>query len=235
MFLLTLTPLEDGGNKVNPALPVIELHSHPSSKNNTFTNEVKLGRKGCTKITDRSLPRKLLTLKINKAGEITLTLHKDFKKHSASIDGAKIGAPDQKPLSLTNGAILSLLQGNRYQYRISLTEDSITKIKTLSIPEKRTAATLTNTIDDHQARRQACEELMCPICMEILCHTVAMNPCGHLFCAGCLKTTEKCYTCRTETWTTTRIFTMDSHILKMVKTGKILLNSVFLFFLLQTV
>jgi hypothetical protein len=221
MFFLTLTPLKDGGEEVNPELPVIKLHSHPSSKNYSISNEVKLGRKGCTKITNRSLPRKLLTLKINKEGRITLTVHKDFKRHTASMNGAKIGGPDEKPLSLTNGAILSLLEGNRYQYRISLKEDTATKTKTLSIPNKRTAATSTDATYDQQTRLQACEELMCSICMDILCHTVAMNPCGHLFCGGCIRTTEKCYTCRTETWSTTRIFTLDSHILNMVKTGKL--------------
>ena len=144
MFLLTLTPLKDGGDGVNVMLPVIQLHSHPSSKMYSIDNKVRLGRNKYTKITDANLPRKLLTVEIDQRGKITLTLHMDFDEHSALLNGEKIGNPETKnSLSLKDGAILSLLGGNRYKYRLSLREDTVIESKNLEMRNKRTAATTT--------------------------------------------------------------------------------------------
>ena len=222
MFLLTLTPLEDGSNGVNPMLPVIQLHSHPSSRNYSISDEVRLGRKGWTKITDADLPRKLMTVKIDEGGSISLTLHKDSKEHSASLNGAKIET--REPLSLKDGAILSLLGCNRYQYRLSLKEDTIVETSTLPVQvEATTTTTTTNTVTERRLMpglQQACEELMCPVCMDILNATIALNPCGHLFCSSCRQTSGICPTCRTPSLGSLRLKTVDSLILQMVKMGK---------------
>ena len=226
MFLLTLTPLKDGGDGVNVMLPVIQLHSHPSSKMYSIDNKVRLGRNRYTMITDANLPRKLLTVEIDQRGKITLTLHMDFDEHSALLNGEKIGNPEAKnSLSLKDGAILSLLGDNRYQYRLSLREDTVIETRTLEMRNKRTAATTTVAVAEQQSKIQACEELMCPICWEILCDTVALDPCGHLFCMTCIKTTQKCSYCKTNTRGAMRIKTIDSHILKMVKIGKLRFDS----------
>ena len=203
-------------------LPVIQLHSHPSSRNYNISNEVRLGRKGWTTITDADLPRKLMTVKIDVEGSISLILHKDSKEHSASLNGVKIETCE--PLSLKDGAILSLLGSNRYQYRLSIKEDTIVETSTLPVQvEATTTTTTTHTVAERRLMpglQQACEELMCPVCMDILNATVALNPCGHLFCSSCRQTSAFCPTCRTPSLGSLRLKAVDSLILQMVKTGR---------------
>jgi len=67
--------------------------------------------------------------------------------------------------------------------------------------------------------KQMREELMCPVCMDILVNTVALNPCGHLFCSTCVQVAWPCPTCRTVASGTVAVKQVDGVTLQMVKGG----------------
>ena len=42
------------------------------------------------------------------------------------------------------------------------------------------------------------EDLKCPICLELVHEAQQTSPCGHVFCAGCIKVKDHCPVCRSE-------------------------------------
>jgi hypothetical protein len=255
MFLVTLTPLKDGvSSEDNEELPLIQLHSHPPSYQSVspnITDEVRLGRNGQTKLVDADLPRRLASVRVTEGGELKLSMYKGPNEHTAHLNGVKITS---QYVSLQNGAILALLEGNRCQYRVSIIEDmrmggtvdaisdSAVSSTTLSAaaticslakalePASSVAAAAAannnnnnNKTDDtrQRAMQQVCEELLCPVCMDILVDTVALNPCGHLFCSSCRQPPRSlCPTCRIPAFGAMPLKSVDGVILHMVKGGK---------------
>lgn len=245
MFLVTLSPLKNGEPPADDdqELPAIQLHSHPLSyqaSSLTATNEVRLGRNGLTKLVDTRLPRSLASVRVTEGGEMTLSLLKRPEEHSVHLNGERITSLS---VPLLNGSILALLDGNKCQYRISIVEDngtqptskmgSSTLLVSSSTPSIRSSApasaitTTTNQESDgirHRRIHQVCEELLCPVCMDILVQTVALNPCGHLFCSSCRQgPVSFCPTCRTPAFGAMPLKSIDSIILHMVKGGEGLL------------
>jgi hypothetical protein len=251
MFLVTLTPLKDGESlEDNEEFPLIQLHSHPPSYQSVspnITDEVRLGRNGQTKLVDADLPRRLASVRITEGGELQLSMYKGANEHTVHLNGVKITS---QFVSLHDGEILALLEGNRCQYRVSIikdmriggtvdaTSDSAVSSTTLSAAATicslakavepassvaaAAAAAINKTEDTRQrAMQHVCEELLCPVCMDILVHTVALNPCGHLFCSSCRQPPRSlCPTCRTPAFGAMPLKSIDGVILHMVKGGK---------------
>jgi hypothetical protein len=245
MFLVTLTPLKNGEPPADDdqELPAIQLHSHPlslqASSLNAATNEVRLGRNGLTKLVDAGLPRRLASVRVTEGGEITLTLSKRPEEHTVHLNGERITS---QSVPLLSGSILALLDGNKCQYRVSILEDttttqpaslmgstllassSSTTSALSTAPALPAAATDANKDTDdirHRRIHQVCEELLCPVCMDILVQTVALNPCGHLFCSSCRHgPVSLCPTCRTPAFGAMPLKSIDGVILHMVKGGE---------------
>jgi hypothetical protein len=163
---------------------------------------------------------------------MTLSLLKRPEEHIVHLNGERISSLS---VPLLNGSILALLDGNKCQYRISIVEDngiqpasqmgSSTLLVSSSTPSVHSSAPVSTNpeIDDIRHRRlhQVCEELLCPVCMDILVQTVALNPCGHLFCSSCRQgPVSFCPTCRTPAFGAMPLKSIDSVILHMVKGGE---------------
>ena len=73
--------------------------------------------------------------------------------------------------------------------------------------------------EKHQQQWAWLQNLYAQSVTDNLCDTIAMDCCGHLFCMSCTRTTEKCYTCRTQLEGALGLLTIDPLTLKMVKMG----------------
>jgi hypothetical protein len=108
---------------------------------------------------------------------------------------------------LKNGEIISLQKPSEdYAYRLQIGE---------------TATATSTTTDTTCPLKDASEEAMCAVCMEIMVEATTIVPCGHLFCKTCLSSLPECPNCRLVVKQTMPLKGMDNLIHKLVLSGKV--------------
>ena len=242
---MTLTPLGDNGF---PSHCLIQLHSHPSTyqqQSPNITDSVTLGRNSSTNIQDVCFSRNLLKVWITQDGQMKLSINPEARKISVTVNGKTIG---NEIAFLHQDDVLAL--HGKYRYQISLQElpgkkeeteitkpsmtmtamtttTIVTQSIEFSLEEKNwePSANGTNEVKQH-ALQQVCHALLCSVCMDIMVHTVAFNPCGHLFCSSCVQPKTPCPTCRVDVMSVSSSKRIDEVILHLVKSGSFAVDDV---------
>ena len=100
--------------------------------------------------------------------------------------------------------------------------DKRNNTKDESVGKEITANSETNSYNETLLKVMT-DEVTCSICMDIIVKATVSNPCGHLFCARCLKralsNTECCPVCRTRITSRTRSIAIDNIIRSMAMRG----------------
>lgn len=190
---------------------------------------VILGRGNTTGISDRSIGLQVVEISFDEFSKdeqsVRATILKDAERCKVHVNGVRF--PDRQLTTfLSSGDVISL-DGLRYEYRLHLSFQgdtpgskrksneqevisvSSTPSKTPEMSSPAVAALpseeIVATLSSSMASRVS-DEVQCCVCLDIQVYPRTLDPCGHSFCACCLKKLTNCPQCRE---------TINSHVPSM--------------------
>lgn len=227
-FIMQLTPLFSSNP---PATPII-VESHG-------TERAVLGRNMVTQIKDIILSRNLCEILVTPSGGMYVMMRKLPGKHHVSLNGINLATGEGEYTEVRNGSTLSLYQ-DKYPYRVKLKEKNMLTPSDAEANAKRKNEEANerirneNDIEEKTVLKTAQEmmvhEMTCSICMDIIVKATIASPCGHCYCASCIRDVkqkdDECPNCRTKIESLTWTRSIDSIIWGMVVRGEFEIDDV---------
>lgn len=224
-------------DRTNLKPPIIEINSN--DKKQTY-----IGRNSKTQIKTSIISRQLCTVEVSNTGAMSLIMRKDPNFHNVILDGQKIVTPIGVRSPIYNGSILSLYN-DQYRYTVKLFDamtdtgiiTSNPQCPPIATTTSTTATAKSNNNDDNINEEEAnkitssikstmIDELICSICMNVICKATVISPCGHLYCKQCIEECTKhdknacCPKCRGNVKGLVQVPSTDTTIFCMIRAGE---------------